>query len=92
MCLYRLPWLYSCREENNKGISNIRYNLLNLPEEVTFTNGNSTKFFYSAEGEKLRAVHTTGGTFASSTTGQPYKYNGKELDTHNGLNWYDYGA
>lgn len=23
---------------------------------------------------------------------QPYKYNGKELDTKNGLNWYDYGA
>ena len=126
---------------------------------MTFTNGNSTKFFYSAEGEKLRAVHKTsgsttqvdycdniiyeageqkyllnqegyydleaggyhyylkdhlgnnrvvishsgaveqtthyypyGGTFSSSTTGQPYKYNGKELDTHNGLNWYDYGA
>lgn len=143
----------------NKGISNIKYNLLNLPEEVTFTNGNSTKFFYSAEGEKLRTVHTTGstttqidycgnivyeagvqkyllnqegyydleaggyhyylkdhlgnnrvvitqsgtveqtthyypygGTFSSSTTGQPYKYNGKELDTHNSLNWYDYGA
>ena len=29
---------------------------------MTFSNGNSTKFFYSAEGEKLRAVHTTGGT------------------------------
>ncbi|WP_455963931.1 RHS repeat-associated core domain-containing protein, partial [Bacteroides bouchesdurhonensis] len=23
---------------------------------------------------------------------QPYKYNGKELDQKNGLNWYDYGA
>ena len=23
---------------------------------------------------------------------QPYKYNGKELDTKKGLNWYDYGA
>lgn len=23
---------------------------------------------------------------------QPYKYNGKELDSKNGLNWYDYGA
>ena len=129
---------------------------------MTFTNGNSTKFFYSAEGEKLRAVNTTGsittqidycgniiyeageqkyllnqegyydleaggyhyylkdhlgnnrvvitqsgaveqtthyypygGTFASTSNGsntQPYKYNGKELDAHNGLNWYDYGA
>ncbi len=129
---------------------------------MTFSNGNSTKFFYSAEGEKLRAVHTTGGTttqvdycgnivyeageqkyvlnqegyydlaaggyhyylkdhlgnnrvvishsgaveqtthyypyggtFASTSNGsntQPYKYNGKELDAHNGLYWYDYGA
>ena len=23
---------------------------------------------------------------------QPYKYNGKELDTKKGLNWYNYGA
>ena len=33
-----------------------------------------------------------GGLFSTSTSVQPYKYNGKELDTKNGLNWYDYGA
>ena len=34
-----------------------------------------------------------GGLFATSSSSvQPYKYNGKELDTKNGLNWYDYGA
>lgn len=33
-----------------------------------------------------------GGVFSTSTNVQPYKYNGKELDTKNGLNWYDYGA
>ena len=33
-----------------------------------------------------------GGVFASSQNVQPYKYNGKELDTKKGLNWYDYGA
>ena len=32
-----------------------------------------------------------GGVFSTSNL-QPYKYNGKELDTKNGLNWYDYGA
>ena len=32
-----------------------------------------------------------GGLFASSTI-QPFKYNGKEFDSKNGLNWYDYGA
>ena len=33
-----------------------------------------------------------GGLFATSTNVQPYKYNGKELDTKGGLNLYDYGA
>ena len=32
-----------------------------------------------------------GGLFDSDYE-QPYKYNGKELDTKKGLNWYDYGA
>ena len=33
-----------------------------------------------------------GGVFASTGNVQPYKYNGKKLDTKKGLNWYDYGA
>ena len=33
-----------------------------------------------------------GSVFASTGNVQPYKYNGKELDTKCGLNWYDYGA
>ena len=33
-----------------------------------------------------------GGLFSTSTNVQPYKYNGKELDTKKGLNLYDYGA
>ena len=143
----------------NKGITNISYNMLSLPSVVTFSNGNTITYLYTADGRKLRTVHvlngsaiTTdysgnviyengvqklllteegyvnlanfntyyyylkdhqgnnrvvvsssgtvaetnhyypfGGTFAS-TNAQPYKYNGKELDTKNGLNWYDYGA
>jgi len=130
-----------------------------LPEEVAFNNGNSIKFFYSAEGEKLKVEYVIGGTttntcycanvvyennnqkyllndegyydlasggyhyylkdhlgnnrvvinqsgtveqtnhyypyggtFASTSTGQPYRYNGKEYNTNSGLNWYDYGA
>ncbi len=143
----------------NKGITNISYNVLSLPQVVTFSNGNTITYLYTADGKKLRTVHVTngtatttdycgnviyengiqklllteegyinldspttyyyylkdhqgnnrvvlssngtvmetnhyypfGGTFASSNV-QPYKYNGKELDTKNGLNWYDYGA
>ena len=143
----------------NKDISKIGYNLLNLPDEVTFANGNSIRYEYAADGTKLRTVHKTGattlttdycgnavyengvlrmllneagyvsfpdrkfhfylkdhqgntrvvadkdgnveetnayypfgGTFTSTASVQPYKYNGKELDAKNGLNWYDYGA
>ena len=143
----------------NKGITNISYNSLSLPQVVTFSNGNTITYLYTADGKKLRTVHVTngtatttdycgnviyengiqklllteegyinlnspttyyyylkdhqgnnrvvlsssgtvmetnhyypfGGTFASSNV-QPYKYNGKELDTKAGLNWYDYGA
>ena len=143
----------------NKGISNISYNSLSLPQVVTFSNGNTITYLYTADGRKLRTVHVTNGTptttdycgnviyengtqkkllteegyidltdsnkyyyylkdhqgnnrvvinssgtvaetnhyypfgstFASSNV-QPYKYNGKELDTKAGLNWYDYGA
>ncbi|MDD3036930.1 RHS repeat domain-containing protein [Bacteroides sp.] len=143
----------------NKNISNIRYNLLNLPNQVSFTGGNSVEYEYAANGTKLRTVHKTGattlttdycgnavyengvlkmllnetgyvscpdkkvhfylrdhqgntrvvadkdgnleetntyypfgGTFTSTASVQPYKYNGKELDQKNGLNWLDYGA
>ena len=146
-------------KDSNKGIASITYNSLNLPQVVTFSNGNTITYLYTADGRKLRTVHVTngtatttdycgnviyenetqklllteegyinlnspttyyyylkdhqgnnrvvlsssgtvmetnhyypfGGTFASSNV-QPYKYNGKELDTKNGLNWYDYGA
>ena len=41
----------------------------------------------------MNYYYPSGGTFASAEKSiQPYKYNGKELDTKNGLNWYDYGA
>ena len=137
----------------------IEYNALNLPCEVTFGNGNTVSYLYSAGGTKLRTVHKTGnttattdyvgnvvyennspkllltdagyvslsdgkyhyylkdhqgnnrvvinqsgtveevnhyypfgGVFAASGNVQPYKYNGKELDRKNGLEWYDYGA
>ena len=42
--------------------------------------------------EEVNHYYPFGGLFASSNNVQPYKYNGKELDTKNGLNWYDYGA
>ena len=42
--------------------------------------------------EEVNHYYPFGGTFANNGNVQPYKYNGKELDTRKGLNWYDYGA
>ena len=144
----------------NKGITDIQYNVLNLPSTVSFSDGSTITYTYGADGTKLRTVHkigstttTTdycgnviyengtqklllteegyinltgtqqyhyylkdhqgnnrvvinqsgtveetnhyypfGGVFGTTGNTQPYKYNGKELDTKQGLNWYDYGA
>ena len=69
---------------------------------------NSTYYFYqtdhlgnnrviaSAGGSIVQSNHyyPFGMSFAegSATSQQPYKYNGKELDTERGLNLYDYSA
>ena len=42
--------------------------------------------------EEVNHYYAFGGLFDNSNSVQPFKYNGKELDTHKGLNWYDYGA
>ena len=42
--------------------------------------------------EETSHYYPFGGVFASAGNVQPYKYNGKELDSKKGLNWYDYGA
>ncbi|NDV60152.1 DUF6443 domain-containing protein [Bacteroides sp. 519] len=142
----------------NKGISNITYNCLNLPSQLT-VNGVSNKYTYAADGRKLKLHYGTGndsinyargiiyekgslkhilidGGYIEGTTynyylndhlgnnrvvatgtgtivqknhfypfgmtfgetpnaeqdKQRFKYNGKELDRKNGLNWLDYSA
>ena len=146
-------------QDLNKGITNISYNFLNLPQQIRYSNGVVVNYGYSADGVKQRVQHLNsglpnvvycgnviyegdvaklllteegyidlangnayyyylkdhqgnnrvvvsssgtvmetnhyypfGGVFSTSTNVQPYKYNGKELDTKAGLNWYDYGA
>ena len=146
-------------KDSNKGIANISWNSLNLPNVVSFSDGSTITYTYAADGTKLRTVHNINGTttqtdycgsaiyengtaklwqteagyismndskyhyylqdhqgnnrvvvsetgateevnhyyafgglFDNSNSVQPFKYNGKELDTKKGLNWYDYGA
>ena len=42
--------------------------------------------------EEVNHYYPFGGIFASTSSVQPYKYNGKELDRKGGLDGYDYGA
>ena len=41
----------------NKGISNITYNVLNLPERITHSDGHVTYITYAADGRKLRVTY-----------------------------------
>ena len=44
--------------------------------------------------EEVNDYYAFGGLMSTSSrqSVQPYKYNGKELDSKSGLDWYDYGA
>ena len=44
-------------QDLNNGIENIEYNVLNLPKLITFANGGTIRYTYSATGEKLRAEY-----------------------------------
>lgn len=48
----------------------------------------------NGEVEQVNHYYPYGGLMGESTNSdhQPYKYNGKELDRHHGLDWFDYGA
>ena len=46
----------------NKNISSIQYNSLNLPSIVTFGDGSTITYTYTADGTKLRTVHQISGT------------------------------
>lgn len=48
--------------DDNKGISSITYNLLNLPEQVILSNGKKTVYTYDAFGTKLKKQEYTGTT------------------------------
>ena len=75
-----------------------------MPQTLKISSATNT-YTYAADGRKLKTVlggsivqsnhyYPFGMSFAegSTTSQQPYKDNGKELDTERGLNLYDYSA
>jgi len=57
------------RKDINKHIDSIRYNLLNLPEEIIFENGNRIKYYYDASGTKWRKVVSGSDTSTTDYVG-----------------------
>lgn len=54
----------------NRNISSIQYNLLNLPRQITYQNGNRATYTYDAMGKKLSVVYNVG------SSGYTYYYSG----------------
>ena len=51
--------------DRNKGITNITYNYLNLPQVITFTSNRIITFIYDASGAKLRKIINDNGTMTN---------------------------
>ena len=60
--------------DENKSITHISYNHLNLPTEVTFSGGKSVKYMYDAAGIKLRKEAKVGNnlTITDYVSGKHY--------------------
>ena len=61
----------------NKGISEIKYNILNLPEKITHNNGHITYINYGADGRKLRVTYKINPLIA---IGDPVIHPGEPVD------------
>jgi len=53
--------------DDNKGIINITYNILNLPVSITNTSGNRLEYTYDASGNKLSQDYYINGTVTKTT-------------------------
>ena len=61
----------------NKGISEIKYNVFNLPEKITHNNGHITYITYAADGRKLRVTYKINPLIA---IGDPVIHPGEPVD------------
>jgi hypothetical protein len=65
--------------DQNKGITSITYNHLNLPKKITFANNNSIAYVYNALGVKLRKEVLEADTQATTHYLGSFQYNNNTL-------------
>ena len=69
----------SLTEDSGRGITNIEYDDWNNPRRIQFSNGNVTRYVYSADGEKLRTVHYTAAPNITVAAGQTHELSKDEI-------------
>ncbi|WP_340067362.1 RHS repeat-associated core domain-containing protein [Ascidiimonas aurantiaca] len=75
--------------DDNKGITNITYNHLNLPTQVSFVSGN-IQYTYDAAGSKLRKTVTESGNTTTTDYLGGYVYENGQLQFFNTSEGYVY--
>ncbi|QKX03575.1 hypothetical protein HN014_01145 [Aquimarina sp. TRL1] len=85
--------------DGNKGITEIQYNHLNLPKQITLAGKGNINYIYDAAGTKLRKTVTEGGSLTTTDYAGNYIYKNGRLTFFNhpegyvepdGNNGYDY--
>lgn len=61
-------------KDDNKGITSIKYNHLDLPIRITFGNLGTIEYIYNAEGIKLEKIVTQGTTVTTTKYLQGFEY------------------
>ena len=69
----------SLTSDEGRKIALIKYDNMNNPSRIQFTNGNVTKYVYSATGEKLRTVHQTAAPNITVAVGTAHELTASEL-------------
>ena len=78
-----------CGSEKPKQVWFFAHLSLHLPIMIAFIDGSTTQYTYDGLIASSSSIATPSSSYPAN---QPYRYNGKELDRKNNLDWMDYGA
>ena len=77
--------------DDSRGIALIEYDDMNNPKRIQFTNGNVTKYVYSATGEKLRTIYQTAVPNITVAVGTAHELTASELLYADSTDYYHGG-
>ena len=77
--------------DDSRGIALIEYDDMNNPKRIQFTNGNVTKYVYSATGEKLRTIYQTAVPNITVAVGTAHELTTQELLYADSTDYYHGG-